>query len=174
MIDDKDSMQLSEYCFNVCTVLKTAVQGRNVDSLGEPVRAALEDLERCVSLSFSACSLQPGNSRVTHEIERTLRRGANMPRTRRNKGKVEGQKLKIQEIHNTLNAPGASLDGTLSLSELVSADSATTSVSGSGMFSASPSSISYGVLITPAFSTLVFQLVDVWSDARSLWTNSPP
>jgi len=48
MIDDRDSVQLSEYCFDVCEVLKTAVQGRNVDSLSESVRAALEDLERCV------------------------------------------------------------------------------------------------------------------------------
>ena len=46
MIDDKDSVQLSEYCFNVCEVLKTAVQGRNADSLDESVRVALEDLER--------------------------------------------------------------------------------------------------------------------------------
>ena len=48
MIDDKDSVQLSEYCFNVCGVLKTAGQGRNADSLSESVRVALEDLERCV------------------------------------------------------------------------------------------------------------------------------
>ena len=46
MVDDKDSVQLSEYCFNVCEVLKTAVQGRDADSLDESVRAALEDLER--------------------------------------------------------------------------------------------------------------------------------
>ena len=48
MIDDKDSMQLSEYCFNVCEVLKTVVQGRSADSLNESMRAALEDLERYV------------------------------------------------------------------------------------------------------------------------------
>lgn len=48
MIDDKDSMQLSEYCFNVCEVLKTVVQGRSADSLNESMRGALEDLERCV------------------------------------------------------------------------------------------------------------------------------
>ena len=48
MIDDQDSIQLSEYCFNVCEVLDTAVQGMNTDSLSESVRAALDDLERCV------------------------------------------------------------------------------------------------------------------------------
>ena len=57
MIDDKDSMQLSEYCFNVCEVLKDAVQGRDADSLDESVREALQDLERCADLPFSVCSL---------------------------------------------------------------------------------------------------------------------
>jgi hypothetical protein len=27
MIDDKDSVQLSEYCFGVCEALETAIQG---------------------------------------------------------------------------------------------------------------------------------------------------
>ena len=48
MIDDEDSVQLSEYCFNVCNELKTVMQGRNADSLDESVRVALEDLGRCV------------------------------------------------------------------------------------------------------------------------------
>jgi len=46
MVDDSDSVQLSEYCFNVCEVLKTVAQGRNVDSLDEPVRVALKHLGR--------------------------------------------------------------------------------------------------------------------------------
>jgi len=48
MIDDKDSVQLSEYCFGVCRELKTVIQGRNVDTLDESARAALQDLGRCV------------------------------------------------------------------------------------------------------------------------------
>jgi len=48
MIDDKDSVQLSKYCFNVCEALKAVVQGRNVESLNESVRVALKDLERWV------------------------------------------------------------------------------------------------------------------------------
>jgi len=48
MVDDNDSVQLSEYCFNACEVLKTAVQGKDVNSLDESVRVALEDLQRCV------------------------------------------------------------------------------------------------------------------------------
>jgi len=57
LIDDKDSVQLSEYCFSVCEVLKTVLQGRDVESLDESVRAALEDLERCADRSHSVCSL---------------------------------------------------------------------------------------------------------------------
>ena len=38
-----------------------------------------------------------------------------MPRAKHSKGKFEGQKLRIQEILNTLNAPSAFLDGTLSV-----------------------------------------------------------
>ena len=48
MADDKDSVQLSEYCFNVCEVLKATVQGRDADSLDESARVALKDLETCV------------------------------------------------------------------------------------------------------------------------------
>ena len=36
-----------------------------------------------------------------------------MSRTKHSKGKVEGQKLRIQEILNTLNAPSVPFDGTL-------------------------------------------------------------
>jgi len=48
MIDDRDSLQLSEYCFNVCGAVKTAIQGMNAGDLSESVRMALalRDLER--------------------------------------------------------------------------------------------------------------------------------
>ena len=134
MIDDEDSVQLSEYCFNVCEVLKTAVHGKDADNLDKSVRAALEDLERCVDLAFlSAPSLS--NSRVTHEIERTLRRGVNMQRNRHNKSKVEGHKLKIQEILDALNAPSAAFDENLPVD---SHDDVTSSTSESGAPLASP------------------------------------
>ena len=48
MADDKVSVQLSEYLFNVCEAVGTPIQGKNADDLDEPVRKALEDLERCV------------------------------------------------------------------------------------------------------------------------------
>ena len=46
MIDNEDYLQLSEYCFNVCEVLKTVIQGKDADDLNESVRETLEDLER--------------------------------------------------------------------------------------------------------------------------------
>lgn len=47
-MDDEDSVQLSEYCFDACEALKTVIQGKNVDDINEPVREALEDLGRYV------------------------------------------------------------------------------------------------------------------------------
>ena len=52
------------------------------------------------------------------EIERTLRRGASMPYTEHNKGKVEAHKLEIQEILGTLTIPSSpSHDETLSVGD---------------------------------------------------------
>ena len=98
----------------------------------------------------------------------------NRPRTKRNKGnkvKVEGQKLKIQEILDTLDAPSAPLDGSLPAN---SPDTATTSTSESGAPSAPSMLISCKVLTAPTFSIAIFQLADVWSGVRSLCMNSPP
>jgi len=53
MIKNKDSVELSEYCFNMCEVLKTVIYGKNADDLSEPVRRALEDLGRCVDLALA-------------------------------------------------------------------------------------------------------------------------
>ena len=70
-----------------------------------------------INLAPSIPSLS--NSRVTHEIERTLRKGANMPQIKHNKGKVLG----------TLDTPGAPRDGTPSVG---SHDTTATSISGNG------------------------------------------
>jgi hypothetical protein len=50
LITNKDFVRLSDYCFNVCEVLKTAIKEENADDLSEPVQIALEDLARCVNL----------------------------------------------------------------------------------------------------------------------------
>ena len=41
-------MELSEYCFNMCETLKTAIQGKDVDDLSESERMAFKELERCI------------------------------------------------------------------------------------------------------------------------------
>lgn len=56
MIDDGDSVRLSEYCFNVCGTLKTITHGKNTDDFSEPTRIALWDLERCVNCTVTALS----------------------------------------------------------------------------------------------------------------------
>lgn len=48
IIDDSYSVELSEYCFDVCEVLKTVIQRNNIDNLNESMTTALGDLERCV------------------------------------------------------------------------------------------------------------------------------
>ena len=47
MIANKDSVQLSDYCYNACETLKATIEG-NTDFDGSDVRVALEDLGRCV------------------------------------------------------------------------------------------------------------------------------
>ena len=51
MIDDEDSVQLSEYCFNVCETLKNVTQGKNADDFDESgdEKTALENLKRCAT-----------------------------------------------------------------------------------------------------------------------------
>jgi len=88
-----------------------------------------------------------------------------MPRTKRNRDKVEGHKLKIQEIFDTLNAPSAPLP----------ADSrgiATTSKSESGTPLARfhRSRADHSCL----FNFAIFQPAGVWLDAHSLRIHSPP
>ena len=92
-------------------MLNTAVQGRNGDDLDESVREALQGLGRCVDQSRSVHSF-PSNHRVTEEIERTLRRGANTPRTKNNKSKAKGQKVKLktQEVLDPRDAPNIPVD----------------------------------------------------------------
>lgn len=46
MIIDEEAVRLSEYCFNACETLKTAISG---DYLNESVKTALEDLNGCVN-----------------------------------------------------------------------------------------------------------------------------
>ena len=64
MIDDKDPVQLSEYCLNVCEVLKTNIRARSGDGINGSIIGAFEDLERCAGqpwLSPLPCQATPGS-----------------------------------------------------------------------------------------------------------------
>ena len=104
------------------------------------------------------------------EIEQTLRRGADTPHMKHDKGKIEEHKLKIQEILGTLDATGSPLDSE-NLSMVARAPKLAlvgppviTSVTGDGMSLTPPSPALYGILIAPrylSFSTPTLQFVDV-------------
>ena len=104
------------------------------------------------------------------EIEQTLRRGADTPHIKYDKGKIEEHKLKIQEILGALNAPGSSLaDENLSMSArapklALSGPPVITSVIGDGTSLTPPSPVLYGILIAPRHPPLS-QLRRI-----SLWT----
>jgi hypothetical protein len=138
-MDSEGSVQLSEYCFNICDALKTTIQGKSADELSEPVRMALVDLDRCVGWPRTVC-FPTNNSSVICGIERTLRRGANIPHMEYDEGKVVEHKLEIQRLLSVLNAPNLPLDETLGAGERASRhDPATTSASESGTPSSPPS-----------------------------------
>ncbi|KAF9791048.1 kinase-like domain-containing protein [Thelephora terrestris] len=80
---DEYSMQLFDYCFDVCEVVK------NLD--GSVPIGPLEDL-----------------GRVFGEIALTIRRGSTVPHLQYDKDKIEGHKPEIQEILSALNAPTSS------------------------------------------------------------------
>ena len=104
------------------------------------------------------------------EIEQTLRRGADTPHIKYDKGKVEEHKLKIQGILGALNTPGSSLaDENLSMSArapqlALRGPPVATSVIEDGMSLTPPSPVLYGILIAPRHPPLS-QLRRI-----SLWT----
>jgi hypothetical protein len=54
MIDDDAFVELAKCCTRTCHVLKTATEGRSVDSLSGPSKKRIEDLGRCVDLANSS------------------------------------------------------------------------------------------------------------------------
>ena len=108
-----------------------------------------------------------GNSSVIRGIERTLETGTSVPRVDLDKGKIEEQKLKIQQILDALNTPSSLVSRGDAVGEralqleslsLDSRDSATTSGPGNGRGDFS-SPILHRTLIdtrfTPAFERLI-------------------
>jgi len=80
MIDNNDSVQLSEYCFGLCESLEAAIQGEDLDGR---VRTLLGSLERCVCLPQPRLlrtkqlqgymgyrgDSQEGGSHATHQLQ---------------------------------------------------------------------------------------------------------
>jgi len=48
IVNHKDSVRLSEYCFSICEAMKTVIREKNTDDLNESARIALEVSARCV------------------------------------------------------------------------------------------------------------------------------
>ena len=108
----EESVQLSDYCFEVCEALKVTIQEENADHLSAFARMALQDVGRCVSPGLSCpYPCLNCNSRSMREIERTLRTGASMPGIKYDRGKIEGEKQEIQRILDVLNRQSSSADG---------------------------------------------------------------
>lgn len=109
MIRDKDSVQLSDYCFSACETLKTVIPECDTGEIGESWKVEIEGLERCVDQPRSFLLTIVNNSRVLCEIERTLRRGASTPYIKY-KSMVDGYVLQIQQTpglrtYHALNLP---------------------------------------------------------------------
>ena len=69
MIDDEAYVELAEWCTRVCHVLKTATDGRSVDSLSDPSKKQAEDLGRCVDLVNSFLQIITSDTRTIRHIE---------------------------------------------------------------------------------------------------------
>jgi len=138
MSDNRDCVQLSEYCFDVCEALKTVLQGNHAGDPGEPIKVALVGLERC-AMNLAPIYFPLNNPRVVCEIEQTLRRGVDGSHAEYNKGKIGDHKLEIQEILCTLNAPlntGFARDVCAPPSTRYHQDNAAASASENGAYSA--------------------------------------
>jgi len=179
MIDNEDSVQLSEYCFSMCETLKMVVQGANAGDLDDSATVAIKDLERCADRPWLCLLTKSSNFRLTRELERTLRRGANSPQTKYNKEKVEGYKLEIQQILQALHAPrneNSVAESVIPVAQGHSDSIATTPAAESGMslphpFVNLPLNVNYGS-IHPHF--LIQQHSRLASDQTLVHPSRPP
>ena len=102
MIDNGDSVELPEYCFSVREVLGTVVRGNNTDGLNEFLGIFGAQRFGKVCRLISALFVFPLiNSRVMHEIERTLRRWTGAPEVVYSRGRFGGRKLEVRHSQRT-------------------------------------------------------------------------
>ena len=135
-----ETVQLSDYCFDVCEALKATIHEENTDDLGEFATTALGDVGRYVSCTLARFPpFLRGNYSVICEIEQTLKRATSLPHVGYDKGEIEGKKLKIQDTVDALNRHSSSSKGDDSLDgrapqslSLDSHDASMTSVSENG------------------------------------------
>jgi hypothetical protein len=77
MIDDDAYVELAKCCARACHVLKTATEGRSVDSLGDSSKKLVEDLGRCVGLANSFRPMITSDTRIIRHIESVVSERAN-------------------------------------------------------------------------------------------------
>ena len=105
----KETVQLSDYCFDVCEALKATIKEENKDDLGEFATTALGDVGRYVSCTLAR--LPPflnSHYSVICQIEQTLKTETSLPHAGYDKGEIERKKLKIQETLDALNRHSSS------------------------------------------------------------------
>jgi hypothetical protein len=76
MIDDEVYVELAKWCARACHVLKTATNGRSVDSLSDSSKKRAEDLGRCVDLVNSFLPIITSDTRTIRHIESVVRERA--------------------------------------------------------------------------------------------------
>jgi hypothetical protein len=69
MVDDDVYVELAKCCAGACHVLKTATEGRSVDSLSDSSKKQIEDLGRCVDPAKSLLPIITSDTRTIRHIE---------------------------------------------------------------------------------------------------------
>ena len=159
MVDDKDSVQLFEYCLSVRETLRSAIQGKNLGDPKESEKVAMDDLDRYADPPLPFPLLIPNNPRVMRDIEHALRMGTpTTSHTTYDKEKVKSHVQNIQHTLGALDALSLSLGGDSRVGEcaphltsITLHDLATMAVSETG---ASPHSALHGVLTTSRLFSL--------------------
>ena len=111
MVDDKDSVQLFEYCLSVRETLKSAIRGKNLDNPKESEKVAMDDLERYADCPWPFPLLIPNNPRVMRDIEHALRMGTPTTSHTTYDKKVKSHVQNIQHTPGALNALSLSPGG---------------------------------------------------------------
>ena len=109
MIDNQDSVHLSQDCFGACEVLRDTIQGKRVGDLNELYWGVWK--RAFIGLSHFLLTM-PNNPRVMREIERTLNRRPIIRHTKYKK-KVESPVLEVQRLLDALSELDSPYDQSL-------------------------------------------------------------